>query len=202
MTAITDFYHKECEKIDPGMVNAYLEIKLDEENPTGIILDTSWGESKLDLESIVKAGETLTYMKLDPSDEPEYLEYDGEDGVPQCIHGDDLSKIISMKYLKDVDSSVAPADGDVYMYDAETNSFKVFNLKEFMQNINNTISTLRNRIVTLEGTLDRPEGVPSNVRVVWGNINEYADHTNTNLKTSGFYTHNPAVEDPNDEYFS
>lgn len=202
MTAITDFYHKECEKIDPSMVNAYLEIKLDEENPTGIILDSSWGESKLNLESIVKAGETLTYLKLDPSDEPEYLEYDGEDGVPQCIHGDDLSKIISMKYLKDVDSSVAPADGDVYMYDAETNSFKVFNLKEFMQNINNTISTLRNRIVTLEGALDRPEGVPTDVRVVWGNINLYSDSTNTNLKTSGFYTHNPSTEKTNDEYFA
>jgi len=202
MTAITDFYHKECEKIDPSMVNAYLEIELDPTNPTGIILDTSWGESFLDLASVVKAGETLTYLKLDPAENPEYLEYDGEDGIPQCIHGDDLSRIISMKYLKDVDQSTPPSDGDVYMYDAQTGKFKVFNLAEFVQNVNNTLNTLRNRIVTLEGILDRPAGIPLDARVVWGNINEYSDSTNTNQKTSGFYTHNPNTEVTNDLRFA
>lgn len=198
MTAGTDFFHKECEKIDPWLVDAYLEIKLDPDNPTGIILDTSWGEVPLDLASIVKAGETLTYLKLDPSTNPEYLEYDGEDGIPQCIHGDDLSRIISMKYLKDVDQTTPPADGDVYIYDSQTGKFKTFNLAEFVQNVNNTLNTLRNRIVILEGVLDRPEGIPLDARVVWGNINEYSDSTNTNQKTSGFYTHNPNTEVTND----
>lgn len=202
MTAITDFYHKDCEKIDPSMINAYLELKLDPMNPTGIILDSSWGESPLDLESVIKAGETKTYLHLDPAENPEYLEYDGEDGIPQCIHGDDLSRIISLKFLKDVDQSTPPADGDVYIYDSELKKFKAFNLGDFVQNINSTINNLRNRIATLEATLDPPEGAPLGVRVVWGNINEYSDSTNTNLKTSGFYTHNPATEVTNDLRFA
>lgn len=202
MTAITDFYHKDCEKIDPSMINAYLELKLDPMNPTGIILDSSWGESPIDLESVIKAGETKTYLHLDPSDDPEYLEYDGEDGIPQCIHGDDLSRIISLKFLKDVDQTTPPADGDVYIYDSELKKFKAFNLGDFVQNINDTINNLRNRIATLEATLDPPEGAPLGVRVVWGNINEYSDSTNTNLKTSGFYTHNPATEKTNDLRFA
>lgn len=209
MTAITDFYHKECEKIDPSMVNAYLELKLDPMNPTGIILDSSWGESPIDLESIVKAGETKTYLHLDPSDNPEYLEYDGEDGVPQCIHGDDLSKIISLKYLKDVDSTTPPADGDVYMYDGDTNTFKTFNLKEVLGDVQSTLNNYRNRIhnlearmTTVEHLLVKPEGAPSDVSVTWGNINLYSDSTNNNVKTSGFYTHNPSTEKTNDEYFA
>lgn len=209
MTAITDFYHKECEKIDPSMVNAYLELKFDPMNPTGIILDSSWGESPLDLESIIKAGETKTYLKLDPSDNPEYLEYDGEDGIPQCIHGDDLSRIISMKYLKDVDQTTPPADGDVYMYDGNTNTFKTFDLKTLLGDINTTLNNYRQRLLSLEArmttvetTLRKPEGIPSDAVVTWGNINLYSDSTNANVKTSGFYTHNPSTEITNDEYFA
>lgn len=201
-TPISDFYHKECEKIDPWKVNAYIDIRLDELNPTGIVLDSSWGEKPLDLISIVKAGETKTYLKLDPAAAPEYLEYDGEDGIPQCIHGDDLSKIISMKYLKDVDGTTAPQDGDVYMYDGDTGLFKVFNLKTFTQNIGDTINNLRTRIATLEATLRRPTGAPMDAVVTWGNINLYSDSTNNNVLTSGFYTHDPATERTNDEYFA
>lgn len=209
MTAITDFYHKECEKIDPSMVNAYLELKLDDMNPTGIVLDSSWGESPLDLSGVIKAGETKTYLKLDPSENPEYLEYDGEDGIPQCIHGDDLSRIISMKYLKDVDQTTAPADGDVYMYDGDTNTFKTFDLKTLLGDINGTLTNLRNRILNLEArmttvetTLRKPDGIPSDAVVTWGNINLYSDSTNNNVKTSGFYTHDPSTEKTNDEYFA
>lgn len=202
MTAITDFYHKSCEKIDPSMINAYLELKFDPMNPTGIILDSSWGESPLDLEGIIKAGETKTYLHLDPSDNPEYLEYDGEDGIPQCIHGDDLSRIISMKFLKDVDQTTPPADGDVYIYDEEAGVFKTFNLSNLAQSINTTINNLRNRIATLEAILQIPDGAPQGVRVVWGNINEYSDNTNTDLRTSGFYTHNPSTEVTNDLRFA
>ena len=202
MTSLKDFYHKDCEKIDPAMVNAYLEIKLDPLNATGIILDSSWGESLLDLESVVKAGETKTYLHLDPSDSPEYLEYDGEDGVPQCIHGDDLSRIISLQYLKDVDQTTSLSDGDVYIYNSTSKKFEPFNLSNFVQNVNNTINNLRNRIVALESTLQIPDGAPLGVRVVWGNINLYSDSTNNNVKTSGFYTHDPATEITNDEYFA
>lgn len=244
MTSIQDFYHKDCEKIDPAMVNAYLELKLDELNPTGVILDSSWGESLLDLTSVIKAGETQTYLKLDPSPNPEYLEYDGEDGVPQCIHGDDLSRIISLKYLKDVDQSTAPTHGDVYVYDGDTNTFKTFNLGTFVQNINDTLNNHRTRLVNLEARmttvenrvtavenrttdletrmgavetrvtnvesrvtavenlLTKPTGIPNNATVTWGNINLYSDSTNNNVKTSGFYTHNPSTEKTNDEYFA
>lgn len=202
MTKITDLYYKECEKIDPAMVNAYLEIKADDLNPTGIILDSSWGESLLDLEDIIKAGETKTYLKLDPAETPEYLEYDGEDGIPQCIHGDDLSRIISMKYLKDVDQTTPPADGDVYIYDGQAKVFKTFNLADFVQTVNDALTILRNRVSVLEGILDRPEGIPLDAKVVWGNINEYSDNTNADLRTSGFYTHNPTTEVTNDLRFA
>ena len=202
MTNIQEFYHKDCEKIDPWKVNAYIDIKLDDLNPTGIILDSSWGEKHLDLKSIVKAAETMTYLKLDPSPNPEYLEYDGEDGVPQCIHGDDLSRIISLQFLKDVEQNIELQDGDTFVYDAQSKTFKRFNISSAIGDINNILNNFRQRLSTVEATLTRPTGAPLDVTVTWGNINLYSDSTNNNVKTSGFYTHDPATEKTNDEYFA
>ena len=43
MTNIDEFYHKDCEKIDANCINAYVDYHLDEENPAGLCVNTSWG---------------------------------------------------------------------------------------------------------------------------------------------------------------
>ena len=202
MTKLQDFYRKDCEKIDPWLVNAYVELKLDDLNPTGLLLDSSWGESRVDLTDIVKAAETLTYLKLSPADTPEYLEYDGEDGIPQCIHGDDLSRIISLQLLKDVEQNIELQSGDVFVYDAQSKLFKRYNISSVIGDINNLLQNINQRLTAIENKLIKPTGVPNDATITWGNINLYSDNTNTNLKTSGLYTHNPATDKTNDEYFA
>ena len=114
MTSIDEFYRKECEKIDASDVNAYLELRLDDQDPTKLILDSSWGETSVNLTDAVKAAETVTHLSLVPDcDEPTSLQYDPERGDPDCITGDDLSRIISMTKLKDVDQNTPPTNGDV-----------------------------------------------------------------------------------------
>lgn len=208
MTSIDEFYRNECNKIDAARcVDAYLKLKLDEENPVNLILESSWGETTVDLTDAIKAGETLTHLFLNPEcDEPVALQYNPERGEPDCIHGDDLSRIISMQKLKDVDQTKAPVDGDVYIYD--NGKFVTFNLTEALTDIRNTygdiIQQLMTRISNIENKITRPTGVPDNTRLVWGNINLISDYTNTDNRDWGLYTHstNAASDIPNDEYFS
>lgn len=200
--------YQECDKLDPKWVDAYVEIKLDPENPTGIILDSSWGETKLDLISIVKAGETVTHLELMPEENPTVLRYTNEHGEYECITGDQLSRIISMHLLKDVDQSTLPSDGDVYMYNEQTNLFEPYDLKTVINDINNaiaiinaTIVNLRNRITDIENIIyNYPEDKVT--KIPRGDINLYSDHTNTNSKDHGFFTHDPATDVANDEYFA
>ena len=209
MTSKTNFYYKECELIDPHKVNAYLELRLDPLDPKNLVLESSWGESALDMTPIVKATETMTYLKLDPEGTPEYLEYDGEDGLPQCIHGDDLSRIISLHLLKDVDQVTPPSNGDVYMFNEETNKFETFNITGAITNLVNQITALQDRVALLEGKvatimtiLTKPTGIPEDTVLVWGNINDYSDTTNTNQRTSGLFTHSTSTDVTNDQFFA
>ena len=119
-TPIEDFNRKECCLIDAAKVNAYIDIALDPDNPTGIILDTSWGTIKLDLKSIVKAGETITTLEL----VEDGLCYHKEDGTTDFISGDALSRVISMQLLKDVDPDWN--DEDIHYYFTE-DEFKPVN---------------------------------------------------------------------------
>lgn len=147
-TPIEQFNIKDCEKIDALCVNAYTTLLLDPENPTGVILDTSWGQVKVDLKSIVKAGETVTHLYLAPVENPEGLCYEKEDGTTDYIPGDELSRIISMRLLKDVDQTVAPVSGDVYMYNENDGLFHTYNLQTFIdvtnQHLTNIDATLAN----------------------------------------------------------
>ena len=209
MTIIDGFYNKECNKIDALCVNAYLDMYLSEEDPTHLILESSWGKDETDLTPAVKAAETLTYLKLSPANNPEYLEYDGEDGIPQCIHGDDLSRIISMTKLKDVDQSTTISGGDVYMYDSTTNTFKPFNLQSFVDNTNNAITNLtaqvrnlQNTVSALQALLTKPAGIPDDAVIAWGNRNVYGDYTNTNKRDHGIFTHSTATTLADDQYFA
>lgn len=204
-TMANAFNYKDCEKIDGRMVNAYIDSYLDNENPVLLHIDSTWGENVVDLTDAVKAAETITHMELASN----AIEYFGEDGHVDCIYGDDLSRIISMKYLKDVQQGDTLVDGDVYMYDGNKNLFVKFNLQGYMDdigdtitNLNGVINNLRSRVTTLETKLTPPDNAPADVKVAFGNINVYGDYTNANLKTSGVYTHDPTITIANDQYFA
>lgn len=221
MSTIEDFNRiEDCNKIDPLCINAYTDFELDPDNPAGLCLHTPWGGDCLDLTSIVKAAESCTTLYLSPEDNPNCLVYEPEEkcGDNICIHGDDLSRIISMTKLKDVDQSTSPSDGSVYMYNGQTGMFEPFDLKTFVtntnnaiQNINQTLNNHEGRLQTIEAMLTPPAGAPDDVRVVFGNINDYSDPnvvinegsgTVTTLdKNHGLYSHALASNAYGDEIF-
>jgi len=207
-TPIESFNRKECELIDALKVNAYIDLYLDPENPTGIILDTSWGEVKVDLLSIVKAGETVTHLELYPADTPTALKYTNEAGDVECITGDELSRIISMTLLKDVDQSQTIQGGNVYMYNETTHMFEPFDLQTFVDNTNHALTIidaaltqLGNRITDIENLIynypaDKTTKIPR------GNINVYGDINNNNNHDWGIFSHDKNSNITNDLYFS
>lgn len=200
--------YQDCDKIDPCDVNAYINISLDPENPTGVILDSSWGEVKLDLLSIVKAGETVTHLELLPEDNPTLIRYTNEHGEYECITGDELSRIISLQLLKDVDQTTPPSDGDVYIYNGQTNLFEPYDIKTAVTNLNTYLGRLEAEITSIKNRLTDIENLIYNypqdkvTKIPRGDINLYSDNTNTNSKAHGFFTHDPATNVANDEYFS
>ena len=211
MTNIDEFYHKDCEKIDANCVNAYVDYHLDEENPAGLCVNTSWGGDCLDLTSIVKAAETVTSLELTPAENPTCLTFNREDGQADCIHGDDLSRIISMTKLKDVDQTTPPVNGDVYIY--KNGKFYTFNLQQYMDDTANTINNMQAAIRQLQVLLNYwqvPEGLPANAKIMLGNINLYSD-TNAVInsngtvqslnKNNGIYGHDLDIDRAQDEIF-
>ena len=211
MSNIDEFYHKDCEKIDANCINAYVDYHLDEENPAGLCVNTSWGGDCLDLTSIVKAAETVTSLELTPTENPTCLTFNREDGQADCIHGDDLSRIISMTKLKDVDQTTAPVNGDVYIY--KNGKFYTFNLQQYMDDTANTINNMQAAIRQLQVLLNYwqvPEGLPANAKIMLGNINLYSD-TNAVInsdgavqslnKNNGIYGHDLDIDRTQDEIF-
>lgn len=211
MTNIDEFYHKDCEKIDANCINAYVDYHLDEENPAGLCVNTSWGGDCLDLTSIVKAAETVTSLELTPTENPTCLTFNREDGQADCIQGDDLSRIISMTKLKDVDQTTAPVNGDVYMYN--NGKFYTFNLQQYMDDTANTINNMQAAIRQLQVLLNYwqvPEDLPANAKIMLGNINLYSD-TNAVInsdgtvrslnKNNGIYGHDLDIDRAQDEIF-
>lgn len=229
MTCLNELNCSSCPKKDPHTMDAYFEMWLNEENPTQLILDTSWNTTCTDLTPAIKAGETITHLLLSPSENPTALEFQREDygreGAPNkgvdCIEGDDLSRIISMRLLKDVSQTNQIMNGGVYMWDGSL--FQPFNLQQFVNDTNkqltnlntrvtvlegqvnsilNRLSNIENRLTNIEAMLQRPTGVPQNTRLTWSNINVYGDYTNTLNKNWGVYSHSTAQDINNDQYFS
>lgn len=215
MTNIDEFNHESCNKIDSNCVNAYVDFHLDPENPAGLCVETSWGGECLDLTSIVKAAETVTSLELSPADDPSCLVFNREDGQADCIEGDDLSRIISMTLLKDVDQETPPSNGDVYMYN--NGKWYAFDLQTFITNTNNTISNMQaaitqiqNQIAPIVARWQLPDGVPNDAKVMLGNINLYSDTgavinssgvATTLDKTHGIYGHSLNTDIAQDEIF-
>lgn len=219
-----DFFNRrECELLDSRCVNAYVDFKLDPENPTGICLDTSWGGDCLDLTELVKAAETCTSLYLSPAEDPNCLVYEGECET-FCITGDELARIIPMAKLKDVDQTKAPEDGDIYIYNGNTKKFETFNLKQYIDNTNidmssiwNAINSLRNHVTTIENQIapiinrwELPENVPDDAKIALANINVYSD-VNAQIsstgavtsldKSHGVYGHSLNIDKLDDELF-
>lgn len=221
MSTIADFNRIEyCNKIDPLCIDAYTDFDYDPDSDTGICVHTPWGGNCLDLTEIVKNAESCTTLYLSPDENPNCLVYEPEEkcGDNICIHGDDLSRIISMRYLKDVSQTTPPSDGIVYMYNGETGLFEPYDLQTAISNINTAIGNINatlnnygNRIQALELKLTPPADAPNDVKVVFGNINEYSDPnvvisegsgTVTTLdKNHGLYTHTLASDAYGDEIF-
>lgn len=211
MSNIDDFYRKECEKIDSNCIDAYTDFHLDTDNPAGLCLDTSWGGDCLDLTSIVKAAETVTTLHLTPEENPTCLQFEREDGQSDCIHGDDLSRIISMTKLKDVDQTTAPVNGDVYIY--RDGKFYTFNLQQYMDDTANTINNMQAAIRQLQVLLNYwqvPEDLPNDAKIMLGNINLYSDTgavinssgvATTLDKSHGIYGHDLDIDKAQDEIF-
>ena len=217
MTSSDDYYRKECAKIDARDVNAYLEFKLDDRDPSKLILENPWGDTSIDLTPAVKDAETVTHLSLEPEDNPTALCFEREDGEVDQISGDELSRIISMTKLKDVDQVTAPVNGDVYVYDGTHNKFYTFNLSSALGDIDSTItnainqlrqeltdaiSNINNQISDINNAIAKPDGVPANARVMYGNINIYSDYTNSNNRNWGVFAHSTSDDIANDEYFA
>lgn len=220
MSTVADFNRiEDCDKIDSQCIDAFSSLTLDED---GILcVETSWDKQCIDLAQAVKDYESCTSLYLSPEENPNCLVYEKEErcGDNDCIHGDDLSRIISMQYLKDVtQTGEEPEDGIVYMYNEETHLFEPYDLKTTITNINTAIQniqqTLANherRLQVIEEKLTPPADAPANVKVVFGNINDYSDPnvvinegsgTVTTLdKTHGLYTHLLADNAYGDEIF-
>lgn len=215
MTNIDEFNHSECDKIDSNCINAYFDLHIDPEDPSKLCALSSWGGLCLDMTPITKATETVTTLELTPADDPTCLSFNREDGQADCIHGDDLSRIISMTKLKDVDQGTAPVNGDVYMYN--NGKWYTFNLQTYMNNTANTIANmqaaitqLQNRIAPILNRWYIPEDVPDGAKIVLGTINLYSDTgavidgsgAITSLDRShGLYSHDLTLDIAQDEIF-
>lgn len=145
-----------CNKIDASCVNADIELSVDPDNGT-LDLTSSWADWKVDITPLVKLGETKTILKLAPEGKPTYLEYLGESGVPQCIDGADLARIIPMTKLADVTQSTSIMDGGVYEYNSAQKLFLPYNLKAEINSlesrlgsVENSVNNLNNRVGELE----------------------------------------------------
>lgn len=220
MSTVADFNRiEDCDKIDSQCIDAFSSLTLDEDGT--LCVETSWDKQCIDLAQAVKDYESCTSLYLSPEENPNCLVYEKEErcGDNDCIDGDDLSRIISMQYLKDVaQTGEEPEDGIVYMYNEETHLFEPYDLKTTITNINTAIQniqqTLANherRLQVIEEKLTPPADAPANVKVVFGNINDYSDPnvvinegsgTVTTLdKTHGLYTHLLADNAYGDEIF-
>lgn len=157
-TELEQFSSIPCPTIDPLKIDAYFTLGLDSINPSLLKLDTSWGCTAVDLTPAVKNAETITHLFITPEGSLQYNREDYgseavEDGGVDCITGDELSRIISMRLLKDVDQTQQVKDGMVYMWNGITNLFEPWDLKTFANNTTDTLQLHTSQISVLQSTV-------------------------------------------------
>lgn len=216
MSTVADFNRiDDCDKLDPLCIDAFSNLTLDEDGT--LCVETSWDKQCVDIAQAVKDHESCTSLYLSPEENPNCLVYEKEErcGDNDCIHGDDLSRIISLQLLKSTDQTKEIADGDTYIYNAETGLFEPYPLVETigaiqttLQNIQQTLVNHENRLQAIEEAIRPPEGAPSNARIVHGVINIYGDANavidgNGNAtsldKNYGLYSHSLNTNVNNDQ---
>ena len=227
MSNITDFTSTPCPKIDPWDIAASFELSLDPINTATLKLNTSWGCTAVDLTPAIKFAETITHLFITPEGSLQFNREDyGRDGAPNggvdCITGDELSRIISMKLLKDVDQTKPIQNGYVYMFNGITNLFEPYDLQTFVNNTNKTlaehtaaISTLQADVTNIKTTLqlltNRLTAIENaiynwnadkNTPIARGNINLYGDYANTGSKAKGLFTHDTNTNVSGDQQFA
>lgn len=186
MVDINDMYNDLCDKINSWCIDAFFDLKLTPSDSAELTLDNSWNTTSVDLTPAVKAAETVTHLMLSPEDNPTALQYNREDygrkgaenGGVDCISGDALSRIISMKYLKDVSQTNKPTSGDVYMYDG--NLFQPYNLQTFIANTSNILNQHSQAIDQLNTGLTNLQQVVANNYTA---LNNKIDQTAQQLQT-------------------
>lgn len=222
MSTVADFNRiEDCDKIDSRCIEAFHEFTYDADNaPTTLCDKSSWGGGCIDLEPLVKAAESCTSLYLSPEENPNCLVYEKEEkcGDNDCINGDDLSRIISLQRLKDVDQSTPILDGEVYRYNSTTQKFEPYdvttvidNLSTTVQSLSASLSNILNRLNNIDQKLTPPVDAPSDAKVVFGTVNAYYDPnvvvnegtgTVTTLdKNHGLYTHELADDVYGDSIF-
>lgn len=216
MSTVADFNRiDDCDKINSQCIDAFSEVTLDEDGT--LCVETSWGSNCVDIAQAVKDHESCTSLYLSPEDSPNCLVYEKEErcGDNDCIHGDDLSRIISLQLLKSTDQTQPISGGDTYIYNSETELFEPYpltetiaNIQTAIQNINAAISNLQNRMAVVEAKLTPPADAPSDVKVAFTNINILSDYgavvndqgvATTLNKNHGVYGHLLAEDWPYDE---
>lgn len=168
MINIEDMYNDPCAKTDPWCIDAFFDLKLTPSDSAELTLDNSWNTTSVDLTPAVKAAETITHLTLSPEQNPTALQYNREDygrkgaenGGVDCISGDRLSRIISMKYLKDVSQTNEPSNGIIYMYDG--NLFQPYNLQSFISTTNNILNQHTQQIDSLQSGLQNLTNIVAN----------------------------------------
>lgn len=175
MTSVNELLGIPCGKLDAHSVDAYLQLLLDPENPSRLILDSSWGESSVDLSDAIKYAETITHLFLTDTalqyNREDYGREEAPDDGIDCIEGDALSRIISMRYLKDV-KQIDLRTGDVYMFNETTNLFEPFALQDFVDETNNHLNILDGRVNTLETTVDALKQQVQDIQVQVNNLSQ------------------------------
>lgn len=215
-TPITNFNVKDCQKIDAEWVNADFSFEIDPENPSILILHNSWGDINIDLSPIVKLNETVTHLKLAPEDAPDSLDYQNETGMHECIDGETLAGIIPLKKLRDMSPDNDWRTGYAPVWDETAGKFiaryvntegsmdsrvtalednmtivraTVQNIQAQIGNIETAINSLKDRVTALEELTAKPENIPEDTALAWGNANIY---TQTDEST-GTFVHDPAT---------
>lgn len=182
MINIEDMFTDHCQKIDPWCVDAFFDLKLTPSNGTELTLDSSWGSTSVDLTPAIKAGETITNLLLTDTalqfNREDYGRKGAENGGVDCISGDALSRIISMKYLKDVSQNNKPSDGTVYMYDGSL--FQPYNLQSFITTTNNTLTQHTQQIDGLQAGLQNLTNIVQNN---YTSLNNKIDQTRDALQS-------------------
>lgn len=142
-------HYNPCCKIDAADIDAWFGLYLDEDNLSHLWYDTPWGKDYVDLKPALEAAMVAGKLELYPEQNPNSLRYVKGSAYDEIL-GEDLSRIVWMRHLKDVEQGEKLTDGDVYMYDATTELFRAFNLTSVLNAFDSRINDLDARVSALE----------------------------------------------------